>query len=985
MCVVLAVPAPRTLAATVPAGFQETLVVDGLTAPAALAFSPDGRLFVAEQTTGKLKVVKNGAATTFLDVNAVVPSGTQFDSYFERGLLGVALDPDFATNGFVYLYHTLCNQPPASGTCPAGQAKNRVIRVHAIGDVADGSMPAVIIDDIDSDAGNHNAGWIGFGPVDGKLYVATGDGGEDHTKSQSLASLSGKILRLDASGAVPADNPYAGSATFRGEIWAAGLRNPWRCRFRGDGRLLCADVGQDTWEELDVIFGANNYGWPTTEGPFTLAEYPTFTPPIYAYNHDGTSAAIMGGDFGEATNFPGDYAASYFFGDYARGMIRRVVLDATGTAVESSALDFLSGLGGNSVTDVVAGPDGALYYTHIGAGAVRKVSYVATNHAPIAVADAPTKSGDPPLTVAFSSAGTVDEDGDPLTYSWDFGDGSAPATTANPTHQYTSRGEYRAALTVSDGKPSPGPGVATVDITVGHRPVPLITDPVDGAEFDAGDALTLAGSATDVEDGPLAASSLTWKVVFHHADHTHPFLDALPGSPQDFATANTGETDPDVWYEVILSAVDSDHMTGTTAVAVVPRTVDLTFETTPPGFGVTLDGEPHLTPFAVTSVVGMLRQIGAPPPAGYTFAGWSDGGAETHVVTAPPTPQTLTAAFAAPPLGLVDPAAARAAAACQRAIGRATAAVVRATLTGLGRCTSAIQRCIQSHRDDPTCLVSARAVCAKALAAAAGTTAKLPRAVAPRCPRSADLMASRGLDYATFATQCDADGTAADDVAGLAACIARRERCLSERLFQLEAPRVGELLALAAVDVPAESCLTNRGGDGAAVAVADAKALGACAATVGSAAAAFASGRVDAATGCAQTVFECAQRKADPAALATCVTRARAACARSPGADDAAAQLRARIDARCGDASLAYATLRSAAGANLDAVAGDCAAEGVADVDSLARFEACLAHQHECLVADLVRTAFPRAPVLLAMVGRTLAPVDCPVGPVPAP
>src|SRR5207253_3548394 len=99
---------------------------------------------------------------------------------------------------------------------------------------------------------------------------------------------------------------------------------------------------------------------------------------------------------------------------------------------------------------VAAEPDRDMTNTHIVAGAVRKVSYVATNHAPIAVADAPTKSGDPPLTVAFSSAGTVDEDGDLLTYSWDFGDGSAPATTANPTHQYTSRGEYRAALTVSD-------------------------------------------------------------------------------------------------------------------------------------------------------------------------------------------------------------------------------------------------------------------------------------------------------------------------------------------------------------------------------------------------------------------------------------------------------------------------------------------------------------------------------------------------------
>ncbi len=1048
-------PAPRALAATVPPGFQETLVVDGLTAPATLAFAPDGRLFVGEQTSGRIKVVANGAATTFLDVNTVVPPGTQFDSYFERGLLGIAFDPDFATNGFVYVYHTLCKQPPASGTCPAGQSKNRVIRVYAAGDVADGATPAVIVDDIDSDAGNHNAGWIGFGPVDGKLYVATGDGGQDHTKSQNLASLSGKILRLEPDGTVPADNPYAGSQTFRGEVWAAGLRNPWRCRFRGDGRMLCADVGQDTWEELDVIFTANDYGWPTTEGPFTLAQYPTLTPPIYAYDHDGTGAAIMGGDFGDATNFPGDYGASYFFGDYVRGTIRRIVLDPTGTAAVSDALDFVSGLGGNSVTDIVAGPDGALYYTNIGAGSVRKVSYVATNHAPIAIADAPTKSGDPPLTVEFSSAGTLDEDGDPLTYSWNFGDGSALATTPNPTHQYAAAGQYRATLTVRDGKPAPGPSVATVDIVVGHRPVPLIAEPSDGAEFDAGDLLTLAGSATDVEDGPLAASSLTWKVVFHHADHTHPFLDALVGSPQAFTTANSGETDPDVWYEIVLSATDSDHMTGTTAIAVVPRTVDLTFETTPPGFGVTLDGEPHLTPFVVTSVVGMLRQIGAPAAAGYTFASWSDGGGETHVITAPPTPQTLTAAFAAPPtatpiesptpdasatpaattaptpgdtasatsavatpsadvsataiatfttgaptpavatptagaspgplLGLADPAAARAAAACQRAIGRAAAAVVRTTLTGLGRCTNAIQRCIQSRRDDPTCITSARTVCTKGLGAASAATAKLLTTVTPRCPRTADLVAARGLDYAAFATQCNAVGNGADDVARLAVCIARRERCVSERLFQLEAPRAGELLAIAGVELPPGSCLTNRGGDGAYVAAADAKALTTCAATIGSAAAAFAASRVDAVAGCAQTVFECAQRKPDPAALAACMTRAGVACGRSADAAAGAAQSRARIDARCDEASLSYATLRAPAGANLDAVAGDCVEQGVDDIETLARFERCLAHQHECLAADLVRVAFPRAPALLVAVGRTLAPADCPAESAPAP
>ena len=134
------------------------------------------------------------------------------------------------------------------------------------------------------------------------------------------------------------------------------------------------------------------------------------------------------------------------------------------------------------------------------------------------------------------------------------------------------------------------------------------------------------------------------------------------------------------------------------------------------------------------------------------------------------------------------------AAGCQRAIGRGTATIVRATLTSLGRCTNSVQRCIQRRRDDSSCLTTARSVCAKGLSATAAATAKLLATVTPRCPRGADVVAARGLDYATFAAQCDGDG-AADDVTRLAVCIARRERCVSEQLFQLAMPRAGELLA----------------------------------------------------------------------------------------------------------------------------------------------------------------------------------------------
>ena len=1049
-------------AVSVPLGFQDTLVAGSLSQPATLAFSPDGRLFIGEKASGKIRIVENGTLlpTPFLDLTQLVPPGTALDNYFERGLLGIAFDPAFATNGFVYLYHTLCTQP-SSGTCAGGASKNRVIRVHALGNVTDGAPPVVILDGIDSDAGNHNAGWIDFGPVDHALYVATGDGGSDHTKSQNLGSLSGKVLRLEADGSIPTDNPYFGSPTARGEIWAAGLRNPWRCRFRDDGRLLCADVGQDTWEELDVIFEANNYGWPTVEGPFTLAQYPSFTPPILWYGHNGADAAIMGGDFGAKTDFPGDYADSYFFGDYALGVIRRVILDATGTAVVAPAEDFATAIGKNTLTDIVAGPDGALYYTRILDGDVHRILLVTGNHSPVAVASPAVSMGNPPFTVNFDASASSDADGDPLTFTWNFGDATAAGSGVAPSHQYTQRGRYTVTLTASDGMPAPGPGTATATVIVGTPPEVSITQPLDGTSFDAGATIPLVGSASDVEDGAIDPASLTWKIVFHHSDHTHPFIDALAASPNSFDTADSGETSADVGYEIILSATDSDGMTGSASVFLVPHTVTLTFATLPPGLSMTLDGEPFQTPFDVTSVVGMLRTIGAPDTLGLTFQGWSDGGAASHVITAPANPATYIATFAtaaptalatptvatptlstptlavtpadtgsgaastpvrtstpspsrtatptspaatatprpsatpsstvpatpAPtvtPLGLTDPSAARSADACQRTIATAILGGSRSILTTLAKCTSAVQLCVQTDPDDPSCLPKARAQCLKAIGAIAGATTKIVAGVRKRCTDVTQVMDAFGLGYAGLAADCAAHGDPAADVAGLATCLARRSRCTAEHLFQLEVPRAGELLQLADVGLPADSCIVSLGGTGTGVAAADAKPLVQCATSIGKAATTYASARASTLGDCTTALFTCVQRKPAPADFTTCLTKAGATCARAADTSADDAKLRSTVETRCGESLLPFATLRAAAAANLDGVAGACAANGVADLQSLASFESCLAHQHQCLAADLVRTAVPRAAELLALVGRTLGPSDCPAEALPA-
>ncbi len=343
----LAFVSSRATAATLPPGFTEAQVGSNLSgSPTAMAFAPDGRLFVCQQG-GQLRVIKNGVLLSTPFVTLTV------DSSGERGLLGIAFDPNFATNHYLYVYYTVATSP----------IHNRISRFTAAGDTAAPGSEAVILELNNlSSATNHNGGATHFGP-DGKLYIGVGENANG-ANSQTLSNLLGKMLRINADGTIPADNPFYNTASGSNRaIWALGLRNPFTFAFQpGTTRLFINDVGESTYEEINDGIAGSNYGWPITEGP---TSNPAFRGPIYFYGHgtnNVTGCAIVGATFYNppVPQFPSSYTGKYFFADLCDGWIR--VFDPSAGAATGFATDIFSPV------DLHVGPDGALYYLARGSG-----------------------------------------------------------------------------------------------------------------------------------------------------------------------------------------------------------------------------------------------------------------------------------------------------------------------------------------------------------------------------------------------------------------------------------------------------------------------------------------------------------------------------------------------------------------------------------------------------------------------------------------
>lgn len=689
---------------TLPAGFVDESAYMGLLAPRAFAFMPDGRVLALERGNSSsndinfasIRVFKNGALLPQRAYTLNVCGDG------ERGLLGIAVDPNFVSNNYIYVFYTRQAQSGAScnyNTFTNGSnigPRNRVSRLTMSGDAVVPGSELVLIDSILSDAGVHNAGDLHFG-TDGYLYITTGNSGLAWT-SQDTSVLNGKVLRIlpTGNGYSTAGNPYDNaqnpnahtcgtiqiiSATGRPpgpckELYAIGFRNPFRFAMQpsmtgipGTGSPFVGDVGDGAWEEIDQVVAGGNYGYPACEGPCNTAGYKN---PVYAYSHNNLDSAVIGGDFYTGgASYPTAYTNSYFFVEYVRGFIGRLTYNTSTGQWVRAPQDFAAGRGG--VIGLKRGPDGNLYYLTFDSdtdriSGIHRIRYTGSNNKPpIAQASVDPQAGPLSTTYTFSSAGSSDPDNNlPLTYNWDFGDGSPIVNTQNltVTHVYTVAADRIAKLTVTDnGNPPATSSPVSLNVYPGNTPPSgtiSLTNLTDGSRtttYYAGDTWSYA--AANVTDNDMVTPpTVSWDIVFHHRQHTHPFWPT--GTPdQKFTIPDFGELDPVVWYRVHMYLTDSSGQTTEVIQDIYPVTKALTFVTKPSSGKVTIEGMTFPTPLTITRVVGMHFSVTVPSPQpiwtiSHVFKNWSQGGSQAQTIVVPTADTTYTATFNTAP-GVAPP------------------------------------------------------------------------------------------------------------------------------------------------------------------------------------------------------------------------------------------------------------------------------------------------------------------------------------------
>jgi PKD repeat protein/glucose/arabinose dehydrogenase len=729
------------LTGVLPAGFQEQIVINGLSQPTNIEFAPNGKIFVAEKN-GRIfeyDSLADTSPTQFADLSVEVMD------WWDRGMLSMAIDPGL-TSGRPYIYVLYAFDAPIGGTaptfggtslqdsCPTPPGANppnlgcvisgRLARLTVSGNGSGNTMVAgsekVLINDWCQQYPSHSIGTVMMG-ADGQLWVTGGEGASFTTRdygqytnpcgdppgsagdSLTIPSaeggalraqdaqtqgdpqgLSGSLIRVDPdSGLASSDNPAAGSSDKnRARLLAYGLRNPFRFTFRpGTDEAWIGMVGNSTWESIfrdqDPTAGLLNFGWPCYEGPAlndfsslglnmctTLYNSPSqVTRPYFAYKHsdsvvsgDGCtvgSSSISGLAFGVPGAFPSHYTnGGVFFSDYSRNCIWFLPAGANGLPDASNPEIFETNATGP--VQLVFGPDKNLYFADYG-GAIRRIIYSATNHTPVAAFTASATFGPTPLSVTFNASTSHDADpADTLSYSWDLnGDGTyGDATGVTASRTYTTRGKVTVRVRVSDNHGASSTAALTID-PGDSPPVVTLSAPTNATTWKVGDVINMTASATDAEDGTLPSSAYDWAIVLHHCYsltncHTHD-LTGFSGPSGQLVAPDHGYPS---YLEFDLTVTDSDGLAVTKVVTSYPKTVNLTFLTNPPGLQV-YDGDAgpnQPTPVTRPVIIGSTVSVSAPTPQlingiSYAFAGWSDGRAQSHDLTAPALAASYTATY----------------------------------------------------------------------------------------------------------------------------------------------------------------------------------------------------------------------------------------------------------------------------------------------------------------------------------------------------
>jgi glucose/arabinose dehydrogenase len=380
----------------VPKGFRVETITSNLELPTTFAFAPDGRIFIAEKA-GRVKVWKDGV----LYARPLIDLRDEVNSFVDRGLIGMALDPNFAQNGWLYLIYAW--DAPGEAKDADEPRRSRLVRYTVEGDVVKPNSAYVLLDDHWNYTQNHSVGTLKF-DKQGRLWVSLGEGALSAMPDKlaltalDINTLQGKVLRIDPrTGAGVPGNPFYDPRfpkRARSRVWSYGYRNPFRFALHPQTQLpYVGDVGWNTYEMLMIATKGSNFGWPCVEGSMDRPEFQnapecrdvnvqTTTPKELSYPHAGNNASVTAGDFNIGDNFPAEMQGNFFWGDYSTQVINRTVLDEKGRFKQT--IPFGKRMG--EPVDIQFGPDGALWYLSIYSGGLRRIVYEDGPLAPLATA-----------------------------------------------------------------------------------------------------------------------------------------------------------------------------------------------------------------------------------------------------------------------------------------------------------------------------------------------------------------------------------------------------------------------------------------------------------------------------------------------------------------------------------------------------------------------------------------------------------------------